>query len=134
MKHDSGRSMVEMIMVIALIGVLTLGSLYAYQTARNKSEANRIQELVSTASLNALTKMKNLPNSGEHNVWKVTGKEEEDYPCVDSLQASTDGNVSIQFTADCDDIKKLLVTQWGDQVSGNNPYTYTPRSYDMQGL
>ena len=40
--NESGRSMVEMLGVLAVIGVLTLGGLAGYNYAMNKHRANTI--------------------------------------------------------------------------------------------
>lgn len=143
MKNETGRSMVEMMMVLALMGVLTIGGIMAYKDAQNKNKANTIHELVSIASLNSLTKMKLLSDvscPGEkfrdfnndcvdgRNIWNVIGKEKTDYKCISSLKADSRGKVQIIF-AGCDKVKKILTTQWGDFWNeGTN--TYTPPKDD----
>lgn len=47
-KLQSGRSMIEMLGVLAIIGVLSIGGLAAYNTAMDRNEAN---ELLYDASL-----------------------------------------------------------------------------------
>jgi len=39
-KNESGRSMVEMLGVLAIIGVLSIGGIYGYQMAMTKNEVN----------------------------------------------------------------------------------------------
>ncbi len=41
MKNQSGRSMVEMLGVLAIIGVLSVGGISGYRTAMSKNQANR---------------------------------------------------------------------------------------------
>ena len=128
MKHEFGRSMVEMIMVLALIGILTIGAILAYQNGQNQNEANKIHELVSIASINGLTKMKEYDNS---KIWGVIGKVDERakgyYKCVTSLSVDKKGDVKITFSPDCNKVKNMLISQWGSHASGSgDTYTYTP--------
>ena len=48
-KQESGRSMVEMLGVLAVIGVLSLGGISAYTSAMAKYKANEVAQSVSTA-------------------------------------------------------------------------------------
>lgn len=48
-KNQSGRSMVEMLGVLAVIGVLSVGGIYGYQTAMNRLEFNNFVEDLKTA-------------------------------------------------------------------------------------
>ena len=125
MKKETGRSMIEMIMVLALIGILSIGAIMAYQNGQTQNEANKIHELVSIASLNGLTKMKDY---SDETIWNAIGKKKTDYKCVSSLSVNRNGNVRINFN-DCDKVKKILTSQWGSHWnSGNN--TYTPPKDD----
>ncbi len=54
--HSSGRSMLEMLGVLAIIGVLSIGALSAYTAAMNKHRANRILHDVSLAFAEIQTK------------------------------------------------------------------------------
>lgn len=47
-KNQKGRSMVEMLGVLAIIGVLSVGGIYGYSVAMNKYKAN---ELVQVANM-----------------------------------------------------------------------------------
>lgn len=49
--HENGRSMIEMLGVLAIIGVLSVGGLYAYTTAMLKY---RMNEVVHVASMMAV--------------------------------------------------------------------------------
>ena len=46
--NENGRSMIEMLGVLAIIGVLSVGGIYGYTTAMRKYKAN---EIVQTASM-----------------------------------------------------------------------------------
>lgn len=47
MENESGRSMVEMLGVLAIIGVLSVGGVAGYKTALNKYRANEVAQAVS---------------------------------------------------------------------------------------
>ena len=46
-KMEKGRSMVEMLGVLAIIGVLSVGGIYGYTVAMNKYKANEIVQVAS---------------------------------------------------------------------------------------
>ncbi len=55
-KIESGRSMVEMLGVLAIIGVLSIGGIAGYTTAMNRYRANEILDLASKVAVIAMTK------------------------------------------------------------------------------
>lgn len=50
-KSEQGRSMVEMLGVLAVIGVLSVGGVYGYRIAISKHKANEAAQLVSMAGV-----------------------------------------------------------------------------------
>ena len=50
-KSEQGRSMVEMLGVLAVIGVLSVGGIYGYRIAISKHKANEAAQLVSIAGV-----------------------------------------------------------------------------------
>ena len=46
-KNENGRSMIEMLGVLAIIGVLSVGGIYGYTTAMRKYRANEIVQAAS---------------------------------------------------------------------------------------
>ena len=50
--HESGRSMIEMIGVLALIGVLSIGGIIGYATAMEKYRANKAVDEIQTLIAN----------------------------------------------------------------------------------
>lgn len=48
---ESGRSMIEMLGVLAVIGVLSIGGIYGYRIAIAKYKANEAAQLVSMAAM-----------------------------------------------------------------------------------
>ena len=59
-KNENGRSMIEMLGVLAIIGVLSVGGIYGYTVAMRKYKAN---EIVQTASM--LATMAHAADAGE---------------------------------------------------------------------
>lgn len=53
--NQSGRSMIEMIGVIAIIGVLTVGGLFGFSAAMEKHKFNQLKEQMHTISTNLIT-------------------------------------------------------------------------------
>lgn len=56
MKNEYGRSMIEMLGVLAIIGVLSIGGLAGYTMAMNRHRANQILDYVSRCAVAAQTK------------------------------------------------------------------------------
>ena len=54
-RNESGRSMIEMLGVLAIIGVLSIGGLAGYTMAMNRHRANQILDYVSRAAVIAQT-------------------------------------------------------------------------------
>ena len=59
-KNENGRSMIEMLGVLAIIGVLSVGGIYGYTTAMRKYKANEIAQ-----TLSMLATMAHSKNAGE---------------------------------------------------------------------
>ena len=59
MKNESGRSMVEMLGVLAIIGVLSIGGIAGYTTAMNKYRANEVAQAVSMTVIQAKVRASN---------------------------------------------------------------------------
>ena len=53
-RSEKGRSMVEMLGVLAIIGVLSVGGIYGYTTAMNKYKANEVAQGMSMIGTLAL--------------------------------------------------------------------------------
>ncbi|MBE6449422.1 MAG: hypothetical protein E7013_01820 [Alphaproteobacteria bacterium] len=56
MKKEYGRSMIEMLGVLAIIGVLSIGGLAGYTMAMNRHRANSVLEYVSRCGVLAQTR------------------------------------------------------------------------------
>ena len=61
-KSQSGRSMVEMLGVLAIIGVLSVGGIAGYSLSMRRHRANQVVDLTSKYALNAYTHCQLLVN------------------------------------------------------------------------
>ena len=122
-KIETGRSMVEMLGVLAIIGVLSVMGIYSYTIAIRKYRAN---EIVQTAS--ALAVMSSSMNQGDGGCVKLSDSNLPKKPGGVDLEmvAETLGGettVSIQFTGDDDSLFDIVESTVGNSSYGieNNP-------------
>ena len=86
MKNNQiGRSMVEMLGVLAIIGILSVAGIYGYSVAMRKHRANEILQTVSILAIMAQT-----ANSGEGGCVELSS----------TSLAQKPGGVSVEMTAD----------------------------------
>lgn len=122
-KLESGRSMVEMLGVLAIIGVLSVGGIAGYTMAMNRHKANNIinaANMLSTMAVSdqamkawdAGTTTKNYSDFGLGNL--PTG--------VDALKSDKNGVVTVDGLSD-DGIRKVMDTYAGWNNTAN---TFTP--------
>ena len=117
-KNEKGRSMVEMLGVLAIIGVLSVGGIYGYSVAMNKYRAN---EIVQTASM--LVTMARASNAGDGTAGPYTaadaglaeaavGGQDISAMSVSNAQSSDPvATVSVTLPADlCDAIEAIAPT------------------------
>jgi Tfp pilus assembly protein PilE len=97
-KNESGRSMVEMLGVLAIIGVLSIGGIAGYTLAMNRYRAN---EVLDTAAKLAIVSMSNASKSAALSDIGLDG---------DNVAGTTftaeDGVVTITGTSDA--VKALI--------------------------
>ena len=109
MKNESGRSMVEMLGVLAIIGVLSIGGIAGYTMAMNRYRAN---EAVDGASKIAIIAMTANAGVGQAQTW-TTDMHTPLPPCVDEIKADADGKVGIDVSENCDGVADIIGTLAG---------------------
>ena len=120
MKNETGRSMVEMLAVLAIIGVITVGGLLGYQTAMRKFRANEITELIAELSVTAQT--------NNECVTKNTGLPE----CLTTVIGYPQGQVQLTFqnTGYCKNMVQLITGNFSrckfQKEEGENVWRYIP--------
>ena len=103
-RSEKGRSMVEMLGVLAIIGVLSVGGIYGYTIAMNKHKANEVAQYMSMLDVLAQSK-----DAGEGG---IAVKDDLDAPstvvdaCVDR-DGSNDERKVIVTAGICDSLEGI---------------------------
>ena len=116
-KNESGRSMVEMLGVLAIIGVLSIGGIAGYTLAMNRYRANEIIDAAAKIAVVAMSK-----DGG-----KGGNANQEDVPGLKLVGASeisstSDGSVTIKGL-DSDYVKELIGDLTGNKI-GDKDITF----------
>ncbi len=90
---ESGRSMVEMLGVLAIIGVLSIGGIAGYTMAMNRYRANEIIDIASKVSVIAMSKQYSVDFSTYATMDEVT--ESDNVAGVTSMTGYDDGTVDM---------------------------------------
>ncbi len=109
-QKEHGRSMVEMLGVLAIIGVLSIGAIAGYTMAMNRYKANQILDLASKLSVMAQTGY-----AADAENWN--GITEEMYNELDMVDYGGSGG-AYETTFDVD--KKGNVNVWSENNSIQN--------------
>ena len=115
--NESGRSMVEMLGVLAIIGVLSIGGIAGYTLAMNRYRAN---EILNAAALVAIAATSADGGAGaERNLAELGGKEALTLPAIDTdadIKSNAAGVVTINVNKDYPAVGNLVKTLSGDRV------------------
>ena len=132
---ESGRSMVEMLAVLAIMGVLTVGGMAGYRMAMKRLRANNLLELISTASFEAqkLNQTIHLHDLDNDDYSKST------VVCIEDLTAYSGGQVVIEFknSSSCADDPILMEASVGKckwDKETNFKYRYIPNLGSEDGI
>ena len=81
-KHESGRSMVEMLGVLAIIGVLSVGGIAGYSLSMRRHRANQIVDVVTKYGIlnYALCQQKVLNGEAKYSYSDIPGCETDKLP------------------------------------------------------
>ena len=125
--NESGRSMVEMLGVLAIIGVLSIGGIAGYTMAMNKYQANEIVNTIIHGAVYCRTKDYTTQTTIKDYI-EVDDTLLTDIYCEDSGT----GKVSFVFASVNDDVKKAVckALSIANTTTGACPNTleYTPSS------
>lgn len=114
-KLQSGRSMIEMLGVLAIIGVLSIGGLAAYSTAMTRVDANEILNFASVCAVMAETEKVT-------DCTDIAGLDKPD--TITAATASVDtstGAITIKVTPDTDGVNAVDAAL--SKAKGNDAYT-----------
>ena len=108
MNKENGRSMIETLGVLAIMGVITIGGISGFRTVMNKFRINGITELVAALSQEA-------QRQNECIGLTDLDDEPENPPCIETMIGAPNGQVKIVFKAEdaCADIKQIFGTSFG---------------------
>ena len=98
--NESGRSMVEMLGVLAIIGVLSIGGIAGYTMAMNRYRANEALQAASLVAIEAIAQNKAIASTALDGLSLPTG--------ITSVEADADGVVTIQVAANYESVGKLI--------------------------
>lgn len=118
--NESGRSMVEMLGVLAIIGVLSIGGIAGYTLAMNRYRANEILNAAALVSIAATS-----ANGGvgaTRNLAELGGIETLTLPAIDNNAAITSteaGIVTIDINSQYPNVANLVHTLSGDRATIN---------------
>ena len=83
--NQSGRSMIEMLGVLAIIGVLSIGGIAGYSKAMFKYKFNKTMDIVS----NAIARLVELENSNLGSIFIETAQNLRDYSIIPNCNPAT---------------------------------------------
>ena len=107
-KIESGRSMVEMLGVLAIIGVLSIGGIAGYTMAMNRYRANEIIDTASKLSVVAQTQAANGQTFNSQRVNLNTIGLSGNNVHGATFTAAENGQVTIENTSVTDGVKSAL--------------------------
>ena len=116
-KTESGRSMVEMLGVLAIIGVLSIGGIMGYTMAMNRNYANKL--LDGAAKLSVLGMARGHADSSWNSAADVMTAAETniDLPSGVTMQVNHTG--AVEITAGLNDAINAIITATGANMTGN---------------
>ena len=126
--NESGRSMVEMLGVLAIIGVLSIGGIAGYTLAMNRYRANEVLDTAAKIAIIAMSK-----NGGVGGDAGLTDLQlgSNSVPAVSSITGYKNGTVTIQFQSDYGNVVKLVGELAGNRVVGTCTESSTECTLDM---
>lgn len=110
MNNESGRSMVEMLGVLAIIGVLSIGGIAGYTMAMNRYRANEIIDAAAKVAVIAMTK-----TDGSNATLADIGYDNTTLAGLEGITADSTGLATIDYDEGSSDIvdtvKKIVGTK-----------------------
>ena len=121
LKSQSGRSMVEMLGVLAIIGVLSVGGISGYSLSMRRHRANQVADLVSKYALASYNQchqkvlngeLSDITKCSKQNLSTFENADMGDYPagvkCIHAPYVNSDTNTGVDtllMSVDFDDDK-----------------------------
>ena len=122
--NESGRSMVEMLGVLAIIGVLSIGGIAGYTLAMNRYRANEALQAASLIAIEAIAQQRdNVTFADLDGLSKPVG--------IDTITSTKDGVVTITTATGYESVGKLIKSLAGNRAV-TNACTDTSCQLDMR--
>ena len=118
--NESGRSMVEMLGVLAIIGVLSIGGIAGYTLAMNRYRANEILNAAALVSI-AATSANGGVGENAVNLSALGGLETMTLPAIDNNEGvvgDANGRVTITVNDNYKKLAELVRTLSGNRTNG----------------
>lgn len=123
--NQSGRSMVEMLGVLAIVGVLSIGGIMGYTSAMNRYRASRIMDMASKVSV--VSRTINGGAGGTVTVNKDSTYDDLEWPNtiagVSGFSGDEKGNVELQGTVDAA-VNTIIGATAGSNVYDTTTYKF----------
>lgn len=123
-KQQSGRSMIEMVGVLAVMGLITAGAFVLISSANSSSRRNRVIDdimNIAAAVRSVYADHETFPTIDSATIWKVSGRTDATGPYTGSsyvISASgTQFTIKLKGMPDEIDCNALNTKQWKDAVS-----------------
>ena len=120
-KLQQGRSMIEMLGVLAIIGVLSIGGLAGYTMAMNRHKANNILDFASRCAVIAQTKgMGNETFDGTTTCISLTGETDEPTGLTGATVSgggSDNITITLTYATGTDNVAKAVEARSNSQVT-----------------
>ena len=113
MKNESGRSMVEMLGVLAIIGVLSIGGIAGYTLAMNRYRANEILNTASMVAIQAMT-----ANGGAGDTLNLSANNAPNRPACIANDADIESTANGIVTVKVDIANCLAVAALVEEIAG----------------
>ena len=117
--NESGRSMVEMLGVLAIIGVLSIGGIAGYTLAMNRYRANEVLNAASAVAITAMSARGGI--GGDVNLSDLGGKEVLTLPTIDSndgIKGHANGVVEISINSEYPEVAKIVNSLSAGRIEG----------------
>ena len=115
-KNESGRSMVEMLGVLAIIGVLSIGGIAGYTLAMNRYRANEILDTAAKVAVIAMSK-----NGGQGNTADLGDLDMNRVAGATAISSAANGEVTITFDAGTSEkVRELVNDISGGKLTSDN--------------
>ena len=116
--NESGRSMVEMLGVLAIIGVLSIGGIAGYTLAMNRYRANEILNAAADVAIVAMSKDGGV--GGNANLADLGGIEQLTIPAVtngnNAIKGYANGVVEISLDNNYSDVGNIIASMSGGRM------------------